>query len=68
MLRRLERQVLRRARIVCATSPYVREVVRDEAGVADVAVLPIPVDSRVFTPEPDEEWGQAWAVEAKRRV
>jgi glycosyltransferase involved in cell wall biosynthesis len=56
VLRRLERQVLRRAELVCATSPYVRELVRREAARDEVGLLPIPVDSRTFAPEPDEEW------------
>lgn len=57
-LRRLERDVLRSADTVYATSPYVRELVVEEAGLAanEVQVLPIPVDSNVFTPEPDEAW------------
>jgi glycosyltransferase involved in cell wall biosynthesis len=48
--------VLRRAELVCATSPYVRELVRREAARDEVGLLPIPVDSRTFAPEPDEEW------------
>ena len=58
VLRRLERQVLRRAALVYATSPATREAVAAEAGLAldEVRLLPIPVDTRAFAPEPDAAW------------
>lgn len=56
--RRLERKVLRGATRVYATSPGSREAIARAAGLdpARIGVLPIPVDTERFTPEPDEAW------------
>ena len=58
ILRRLERQVLRAATHVYATSPWSRGSVARAAGLAEeeVGILPIPVDLERFVPAPDEEW------------
>jgi glycosyltransferase involved in cell wall biosynthesis len=55
-LRRLERTVLRNARRVFATSPWSRDRVAEAAGRDDVGILPLPVDTDEFAPEPDEQW------------
>ncbi len=56
--RRLEREVLRRAALVYATSPSSREAVATagELPLKRVRLLPIAVDPDVFQPEPDESW------------
>lgn len=58
VFRRLERDVLRRAARVYATSPASRRAVVAAAELPpeSVRVLPIPVDPRRFAPEPDEIW------------
>lgn len=58
VLRRLERETLRRAARVYATSPASRRSVARAGGLdeAKVGVLPIPVDVARFAPEPDETW------------
>ena len=58
LLRRLERAVLRRASLVCATSPASAAMVAEAGGLAPdgVRILPIPVDLERFRPAPDEEW------------
>jgi glycosyltransferase involved in cell wall biosynthesis len=56
--RRVERQVLRRAAQVYATSPSSRDAVAAAAGLAPetVRLLPIAVEPEIFCPEPDESW------------
>lgn len=58
LLRRLERRVLRGAQRIFATSPSSQSALAAAAGVPleQVRILPIPVDTNVFHPEPDEEW------------
>jgi glycosyltransferase involved in cell wall biosynthesis len=58
VLRRLERAVLRRAAVVLATTPASRAGVARAGCLAedDVGLLPIPVDTDAFAPEPDERW------------
>ena len=58
VLRRLEREVLRRARVLCATSAASRRSVAAAAGLPleGVRVLPIPVDLDRLAPEPDGVW------------
>jgi glycosyltransferase involved in cell wall biosynthesis len=58
VLRRLEREVIAGAERVCATSEASRAGVAAAGGLdADaVAILPIPVDTDVFTPEDDDTW------------
>lgn len=58
LLRRIERQVLRRARRVYATSPSSRAAVATAGGLdeRDVLILPIPVDCHRLTPEADATW------------
>ncbi len=55
-LRRLERVVLRNAQRIFATSPWSRDRIGEAAARDDVGILPLPVDTDVFTPEPDEQW------------
>jgi len=57
-LRAIERQVLGGASALYATSPASRQEIALAAGVEEreVGVLPIPVDCRHFTPEPDDLW------------
>ena len=57
-LRRLERAVLRRAALVFATSPASRAGLAAASGRAEneIGVLPIPVDTDAFAPEPDDDW------------
>jgi glycosyltransferase involved in cell wall biosynthesis len=52
-LRRLERDVLRGARRLYATSAASRSELSEASGRADVGVLPIPVDLERFTPAAD---------------
>ncbi len=58
LLRRIERQVLARARRVYATSPSSRAAVATAGGLdeRDVLILPIPVDCDRLTPEADATW------------
>jgi glycosyltransferase involved in cell wall biosynthesis len=58
ILRLLERQVLRGAERVYATSPWSRASVARAGGLAEdaVGILPIPVDLDEFSPAPDDEW------------
>lgn len=58
LLLQLERSVLRRAAVVCATSPWSRRALAEAGGLDDerVRILPIPVDAERFSPQPDEEW------------
>ncbi|MEO5575636.1 MAG: glycosyltransferase family 4 protein [Gaiellaceae bacterium] len=58
LLRRLERRVLQGARRLFATSPSSRAALAAAAGVPPetVGILPIPVDTELFHPEPDEQW------------
>jgi glycosyltransferase involved in cell wall biosynthesis len=58
LLRRLERGVLRGAAVVCATSPSSRAAVAaaGDLDVARVGILPIPVDTAIFAPAPDDAW------------
>ena len=57
-LRRYERDVLRGARRVYATSPYTRATVAEAAGLdpAAVELLPIAVDLERFKPIDDDVW------------
>lgn len=60
VLRRLERAVLRRASVLCATSPASRRGLAEAAGIpaGRIRVLPIPVDAARFRPAdhpPDPE-------------
>jgi glycosyltransferase involved in cell wall biosynthesis len=57
-LRHAEQTVLRRAALVCATSPASRDELA-AAGSIDasaIRLLPLPVDTERFVPEPDEQW------------
>jgi glycosyltransferase involved in cell wall biosynthesis len=58
--RRLEREVLRRAAVVYATSPSSREAVVATAELPPerVRLLPIGVEPDVFRPEADESWAE----------
>ena len=58
ILRRVERNVLRRAARVFATSPASQRAVAEAAGLSEesVALLPIPVDTEALSPAPDAEW------------
>jgi glycosyltransferase involved in cell wall biosynthesis len=58
LLRHVERRVLRGARALYATSPASRAALAAAAGVAaeTIGILPIPVDTEVFRPAPEEEW------------
>ena len=58
VLRRLEREVLRRAALVYATSDASRRSVASAGDLAPeaVGILPIPVDLDRFSPEPDASW------------
>jgi glycosyltransferase involved in cell wall biosynthesis len=62
-LRRYERDVLRGARRVYATSPYTRATVAEAAGLDPAAVdlLPIAVDLERFKPIDDGVWSSALA-------
>jgi glycosyltransferase involved in cell wall biosynthesis len=57
-LRRLERDVLHRARRVFATSSWSSATVAKAGGLDPdaVRILPLPVDLEAFAPEPDAEW------------
>jgi glycosyltransferase involved in cell wall biosynthesis len=68
VVHRLERETLRRARVLWAISPAAR---RSLAGVARVPeerirVVRIPVDSERFSPLADDEWGRG--LDAPRLV
>ena len=58
VLRRLERAVLGRASLVCATSPASAAMVARAGGLSPdtVRILPIPIDLERFRPGPDDEW------------
>ncbi len=58
LLRLVERTVLRRARRIYATSPASRRSVAAAGRLReeDVGLLPIPVDTDVFSPAPDAAW------------
>ena len=62
-LRRYERDVLRGAQRVYATSPYTRATVAEAAGLDPAAVdlLPIAVDLERFKPIDDDVWSSALA-------
>jgi phosphatidylinositol alpha-mannosyltransferase len=57
-LRRLERETLRQASRVFAISPASRAGLAEAGGLdpETIAILPIPVDTVLFAPSPDEEW------------
>jgi glycosyltransferase involved in cell wall biosynthesis len=57
-LLRVEREVLAHARALYAISRSSAVDVAEAAGIpaANVGVIPIPVDTQRFTPEPDEVW------------
>lgn len=56
--RKLEREVLRGATFVYATSPSSRDAVAAASGLPpeQIRLLPIAIDSDVFRPEPDQSW------------
>jgi glycosyltransferase involved in cell wall biosynthesis len=58
LFRRLEREVLRHAALVCATSPASRRAVVSAADLPPerVKLLPISIDAGRFRPEPDDRW------------
>jgi glycosyltransferase involved in cell wall biosynthesis len=60
LFRRLEREVLRQAAVVCATSPASRRAVMAAADLPPerVKLLPISIDTERFRPEPDDRWRQ----------
>ncbi len=57
-LTRVEREVLRGATLVYATSPFSLERIQDAADLPPehVGILPIPVDSSRFYPAAEREW------------
>jgi glycosyltransferase involved in cell wall biosynthesis len=63
VLRRLERVVLRGAARLYATSASSRAAIAAAAGVdeATIGLLPIPVDTEHFFPEPDADWRRTLA-------
>ena len=58
LLRRLERRVLRGARRLYATSPSSRAAISAAADLEPgaIGILPIPVDTELFQPEPTDRW------------
>jgi glycosyltransferase involved in cell wall biosynthesis len=56
--RKLERETLRRARVLWAISPAARNAIAEAARVAPerIEVVRIPIDTQLFTPLPDDEW------------
>jgi glycosyltransferase involved in cell wall biosynthesis len=60
-LARVERHVLRGAARVYATSPSTREEIAAATRLDErtIGILPIPVDTSVFTPAPDDVWAEA---------
>jgi glycosyltransferase involved in cell wall biosynthesis len=58
LLRRLEQAVVRNARRVFATSEPTRASLVGSTGAAAgrIEVLPVPVDTALFRPEPDDRW------------
>ena len=60
LFRRLEREVLRNAALVCATSPASRRAVAAAADLPPewVKLLPISIDAERFRPEPEDRWRQ----------
>lgn len=58
LFRRLEREVLRRASLVCVTSPTAGRAVVASAGIAPerVMLVPISIDAERFRPEPEGRW------------
>jgi len=60
VFRRLEREVLRGAAFVYATSPASRRAVAEAADLplSAIRLLPIAVDCEEFEPEPDETWAE----------
>jgi glycosyltransferase involved in cell wall biosynthesis len=60
VFRRLEREVLRRATFVHATSPASRRAVAEAADLplSSIRLLPIAIDCDEFRPEPDEAWAE----------
>jgi len=58
MLAQIERRVLAGAQRIYATGASSREEVARAARIdpAGVGILPLPVDSERFTPEPDDRW------------
>ena len=57
-LRLLERLTLREARVRWTISPASRDTLAAAAGLArsEIRVVPIPIDSQLFNPLPDDEW------------
>jgi glycosyltransferase involved in cell wall biosynthesis len=58
LLERIERRVLVGARRVFATGAWSRADVAGAAGLdpAEIGILPLPVDTERFCPEPDDRW------------
>jgi glycosyltransferase involved in cell wall biosynthesis len=56
LLLRLERDVLARATAVFGISPASRDGLAHAGGRSDIGVLPIPIDTEHFVPEPDGQW------------
>ena len=58
LFRRLEREVLRHAALVCVTSPAAGRAVVAAGDLAPerVTLLPISIDAKRFRPEPDDRW------------
>jgi glycosyltransferase involved in cell wall biosynthesis len=58
LLQRLEREVIREAALVFATSPASRRTIASAGALPldSVRILPIPIDAAAFAPEPDEVW------------
>jgi glycosyltransferase involved in cell wall biosynthesis len=57
-LQRLEREVIRNAALVFATSPASRHMIADAGALPSsaVTIMPIPIDADAFAPEPDDVW------------
>jgi glycosyltransferase involved in cell wall biosynthesis len=60
LLQRLEREVIRNAAFVFATSPTSRRAVAAAGALPleAVKILPIPIEATTFAPEPDDVWGR----------
>jgi len=58
LLRKLERETLRRARVVWAISPAAAHAVAEATRMPEerIRVVRIPVDTQRFSPLPDDEW------------
>jgi glycosyltransferase involved in cell wall biosynthesis len=61
-LRSQERRVLTQASCVYATSLSSRDAVASASGRDDIKIMRIPIDTRLFSPAPDEEWRRSLAT------